>query len=306
MRDLDLTSLRLFVAVCDSRSIVRVAERENIVPSAISKRLSKLESDLGTPLMTQVRRGVVPTAAGQTLAEHARGLLRDARQITEEMNQYSAGAAGVVQLMANDSSLAGPLLTDISQFLQNPAHRTVRVKTQAQTSRLVMQAVREGSVSFGVLWDTVDLSGLQTCPYRSDQLAVIMHRTHPMAQFDNPSFVDCMEYEHIGMRSTRLVESMLDRTGVIAGRTARYRMEVSSFEAALRLVGENLGILIAPEGVAAPLADLYSLVIKPLTDSWAKRRYVIVFQDEKTLAPTAAMLVKHLVQACAQATADPA
>ena len=34
MKDLDLTTLRLFVAVCDARSIARVGERENTVPSA--------------------------------------------------------------------------------------------------------------------------------------------------------------------------------------------------------------------------------------------------------------------------------
>ena len=43
MHDLDLTSLRLFVAVCETRNIARAAERQAIVGSAISKRLSALE-----------------------------------------------------------------------------------------------------------------------------------------------------------------------------------------------------------------------------------------------------------------------
>ena len=36
MRDLDLTSLRLFVAVCETRNIARAAEQQAIVGSAIS------------------------------------------------------------------------------------------------------------------------------------------------------------------------------------------------------------------------------------------------------------------------------
>ena len=48
MRDLDLTTLRLFVYVCESGSLVRASERANIVASAISKRLAQLEERLGT------------------------------------------------------------------------------------------------------------------------------------------------------------------------------------------------------------------------------------------------------------------
>ena len=43
MRDLDLTTLRLFIVVCETRNIARAAEQANIVGSAISKRLAQLE-----------------------------------------------------------------------------------------------------------------------------------------------------------------------------------------------------------------------------------------------------------------------
>ena len=50
-RRIDLTSLQLFVAVCELGSIGRAAEREFIAASAISKRLSDLEATLGTALL---------------------------------------------------------------------------------------------------------------------------------------------------------------------------------------------------------------------------------------------------------------
>ena len=67
MRDLDLTSLRLFVAVCDTRNIARAAEQQALVGSAISKRLAALEDAVGTALLVRRRRGVEPTPAGETL-----------------------------------------------------------------------------------------------------------------------------------------------------------------------------------------------------------------------------------------------
>ena len=40
MRNFDPLSLRLFVAVCETRNIALAAEREAIVASAVSKRIS--------------------------------------------------------------------------------------------------------------------------------------------------------------------------------------------------------------------------------------------------------------------------
>ena len=67
MRDLDLTSLRLFVATCDHRNIARAGLQAHIGASAISKRLAQLEEAVGAPLLERQRRGVVPTAAGELM-----------------------------------------------------------------------------------------------------------------------------------------------------------------------------------------------------------------------------------------------
>ena len=69
MRELDLTTLRLFAAVCDARSIARAAEQANIVGSAISKRLAQLEDTVGTQLLVRRRHGVEPTPAGESLLD---------------------------------------------------------------------------------------------------------------------------------------------------------------------------------------------------------------------------------------------
>ena len=50
-RRIDLTSLQLFVAVCELGSIGRAAEREYIAASAVSKRLSDLEAAVDTALL---------------------------------------------------------------------------------------------------------------------------------------------------------------------------------------------------------------------------------------------------------------
>ena len=55
MRELDLTTLRLFVAVCETRNIARAGEQANLVGSAISKRLAQLEDTVGVRLLQRRR-----------------------------------------------------------------------------------------------------------------------------------------------------------------------------------------------------------------------------------------------------------
>jgi DNA-binding transcriptional LysR family regulator len=51
-RRIDLTSLQLFVAVCELGSIGKAAEREFIAASAVSKRLSTWRPRLRRPCCT--------------------------------------------------------------------------------------------------------------------------------------------------------------------------------------------------------------------------------------------------------------
>lgn len=297
MKDLDLTTLRLFVAVCDAHSIARVGEREHIVASAISKRLAQLELDMGTPLLKRIRRGVLPTAAGETLCEHAHGLLGAALRVTEDMASYTAGTSGLVRLVATISSVAESLPDDIAAFLQNPAHAAIRVNVQELTSREVVRAVREGSASLGICWDAADLSGLQSQPYRGDQLAIVTPENHPLATRQHMAFAESFGFDHVALPAPSAVQLMLARAAAESGQTLSYRAEVSTFEAALRVVRSGLGISVVPREVAQPLAEAFKLRIIPLTDGWARRRFAICFKDEKTLPVAARLLLRHLAEA---------
>ena len=93
-RRIDLTSLQLFVAVCELGSIGRAAEREFIAASAISKRLSDLEATLGTPLLYRHARGVDLTPAGESLLHHARSVLYSLEKMQGELKEMNTQLEG--------------------------------------------------------------------------------------------------------------------------------------------------------------------------------------------------------------------
>src|SRR5262245_49109611 len=114
MKHLDLTSLRYFIAVCEAGNITRAAEGEHVVASAISKRLTQLEEELGVPLLQRQRRGVTPTPAGEVLLEHARALLSTASRVAQDIASFGSGVRGQVRLLATVSSIAEKLPDDVA------------------------------------------------------------------------------------------------------------------------------------------------------------------------------------------------
>jgi len=294
MRELDLTTLRMFVAVCEHRSISRAAEQANIVGSAISKRLAQLEDTVGTPLLVRRRRGVEPTPAGETLLEHARAMLASAQGIERDMLAYGAGIRGQVRLLATASVMAESLADDVASFLKEPAHQAIQVDLEEHLSPEVLRRIRQGSASVGICWDAADLGGMQVRPYRRDHLAIAVHPAHPLAGRTQLKFEDTLAYDHVSLPLSSAVQQMLQRAAAALGKTVAYRVIVSNFEAALRVVRANLAISVVPLEVAEGYAEAYGLRVIPLDEVWAQRRFAIFFRSEQALTPAAQLLIAHL------------
>ena len=294
MRDLDLTTLRLFVSVCETGNIARAGEKASIVGSAISKRLSQLEDTVGTPLLVRKRHGVAPTAAGQTLLEHARSMLASSARIERDMGAFAAGVRGQVRILASASAMAESLADDVASFLKHPKHKSIRVDMEERISPEVVRGIRDGTASLGVCWDAADIGSLQSRPYRSDHLCMVVPARHPLASKKSLRFAQTLDFEHVSLPVTSAVQVMLQREAAQLGRTVAYRVIVANFEAALRVVRAGLAISLVPREVADIYAAAYGLKIIPLAEPWAERRFIICYRDAQALAPAAQLLADHL------------
>src|SRR5678810_411894 len=81
---MDVHQLELFLAVMDSPSMTRAAEKVCLSPGAVSLQLHNLADELHTELFVRDGKRLTPTPAGLRLAEHARELLRLRDQIKQE------------------------------------------------------------------------------------------------------------------------------------------------------------------------------------------------------------------------------
>ena len=292
VRDLDVKTLRLFVAVCECRTIARAAEQEHIEPSAISKRIAQLEGELGVELLMRGRRGVQPTAAGIALLDHARNVLFTIDRIVDDAAAFSAGIQGNVRLVATASAIAEALLDDIAAFMRVPANRNIKIDIEERFSRDLVRQISEGSASLGICWDSVDLQGLRHCPYRRDRLGLAVPAGHPLGERASVAFAETLDAEHVGLPPSSSVHAMLQRAAARQGRSIAYRVIVSSFDAALRVVAAHLGVSVVPLEVGRRSA--LDIRVVPIEDAWAERRFAICFRDLESLPPASQRLVEHL------------
>jgi len=295
MRDIDTKSLRLFAAVCDHKNIKHAAADGNIEPSAVSKRIAQLEAALGTPLLVRTRRGVQPTPAGLALLEHARTVLFTMDRIESDVAAFNSGMRGHVRLVASSSAIAEALLDDVASFMREPSNRNVKVDIEESLSKDLVQVVRDGRAALGVCWDSVDFETLQHRPYRHDELALAVPAGHPLAARTRLTFAQTLDFEHVGLQSATAVHTMLRRAAAQSGRDLVYRVIVSNFDAAFRVVAANLGVSVVPMQVGSAYATLLNLKLIPLGDRWAKRRFAICFRDAGALQPAASRMLEHLI-----------
>lgn len=145
--DFDPTLLRTFVAVKETGSFTRAAERLHLTQSAISHQIRRLEEQLGQPLLHRTTRSLI-------LTEHGEDLLRYAEQILESMDALSrrfqpSPICGEVRFGAPENFVGNRLPTLLCQFAHSfPGIRLdVRVNMHLDLRTLV----KDGELDLAVI-----------------------------------------------------------------------------------------------------------------------------------------------------------
>lgn len=293
-RRVDLTSLQLFVAVCELGSIGKASEREFIAASAVSKRLSDLEGTLGTALLYRHTRGVDLTPAGESLLHHARSVLFSLEKMQGELSEYADGVRGHVRVHANISAIVQFLPEDLGNFVRE--HGQVKIDLEEHLSSEIIRAVQEGAADLGICNAGVPgvSHALQTLPYRQDTLALVVPRRHSLARRKAVAFTDSLDHDHVGLHATSSIHLAMRDAAAAAGRTIRLRIHVTGLDAMCRMIHNGLGIGVMPRRAFELMHGVGDLACVSLTDAWAVRQIGLVARDFSTLPVTARLLVDHL------------
>ena len=291
-RRVDLTSLQLFVAVCESGSIGRAAGREFIAASAVSKRLSDLEAALDTTLLYRHPRGVDLTPAGRSLLHHARSVLFSLEKMQGELSEYAQGVRGHVRVHASISAIVEFLPEDLGTFVRS--HEQIKVDLEEHLSVDVIRAVQDGATDLGICNAALDIGELQSRPYRTDRLLVVVPRGHALSQKPSTTFARTLDYDQVGLHSSSSIYLAMRSAAAAAGRSIRLRIHVTGLDAMCRMIHNGLGIGLIPDRAFELMRGVGELDAVALSDDWAERQLHLIARDFDSLPFTARALVDHL------------
>jgi DNA-binding transcriptional LysR family regulator len=277
----DLTTLNLVLAIADTRSITRGAEREHLALAAASKRLSDLEARFGVPLFERRARGVEPTEAGRALVRHVRSLHASLHALESEVVEFSRGIKGHLRIAATAGAISECLPPDLAAFSQ--AHSQIRISLEDQTSAEIQAAVAEGRADVGIVLPPILDNRLQTWRYRHSTLVVMVPAGHALALRPGLRFEDLLDHDIVGLHQGAAVHELMRAEAEGQGRTLKARLQVRGFDAIAQLVEAGLGVAVLPAAVAQRFAQVFRVKVLALDESWAERDYLVAVRQQDVL-----------------------
>lgn len=143
---MELRHLRYFIAVAETGSLSRAAEKLFIAQPPLSVQIRQLEDEMGTPLFVRHPKGVRLTAAGEALMPEARALLDRAGHLKDRLQ--GDGTSGVLALGYVPSASSTVLPALVRQL--RAAHPALRIELREMISSAQTEALVAGHLDAGI------------------------------------------------------------------------------------------------------------------------------------------------------------
>ncbi|RDI46308.1 LysR family transcriptional regulator [Nocardia mexicana] len=263
----ELRHLRYFLAVAEELHFGRAAARLHIAQPALTQQIQRLETMLGTRLFDRTSRSVACTPAGDVLRERAAAILGHATRDLDEVARIGQGGQGRLYLGFVPSVLPLKPLRSVRQFRDR--YPLVQIELIEGYTTHMMAQLGHGALDMAIVRDPDEQPGTVVFPLATEPFMAVLPVDHPLADrseitgaelADDPLvFFPRAAGPHAHDKNLRpLVES---------GRMPRIVQEGNNWTTILYLVGEGLGITVAPR--SATFTAPQTVRILPLAETEA-------------------------------------
>jgi len=288
----DLVDLQLFIAVADSRSITRGADRSHLALASASARIKGLEQSLGVTLFKRGRRGVELTAAGESLLDHARLVIHNVDAMRGDLARFATGVTANVLLLANTSGLSEHLPKALASFLR--AHPAINVDVEEHESTDIAAAIVAGAADIGFAAEHALPDHLERFTFNEDHLTLVTARKGPFAGRRVVDFQETAACNFVGLTNATALQAHISGHAARLGMRLHVRARLRDFDAICQMVAADVGVGVVPEAAAKRCARTMGIATVRIRDSWANRKLVICARSFKALPRPAKLLTEHL------------
>ncbi|HVT71431.1 MAG TPA: LysR family transcriptional regulator [Trebonia sp.] len=260
---LDVTRLRVLVAVARHGSVTAAAHALNYAQPSVSHHLARLEAETGTKLVQRSGRGIRLTDAGRLLAERATEVIGRLDAAENELAVFAGLRAGRLRLAAFPSALS--TIVPAAAAILREQHPSVDLRLTEAEPPEAMRMLRAGYVDVALVFrhetgdggrtaDDPEPDNLREQVLLSEAVHLIMPETAarggepPLA----PAVTELRAADLARLADQRWIAGCdrcrehLLRQCALAGFTPRISFTTDDFVAVQALVTAGLGVALLP------------------------------------------------------------
>ena len=297
---MELRQLRYFVRIVELGSMSRAALDLDMVQSALSQQISRLESELSTRLLQRTPRGVLPTEAGQAFFHEAQLTLRHAEQAIHAAQQARLSGAVSMGLSPTIANVLGlPLMRAMRE-----RYPDVRLHMVSALSGHLTSLLNARQLDLAILFDTQSARRWSVLPLLEERLFLIQSRQQPVApQITHDTPINLQQLQQVPLilpSGSHGLRSSIMASFSSAGFQSQMAMEIDSLTLLMEAVDAGMGATVQPwsaVGMYRDAADRFQW--SQIADDSVRRKAALCSLSDDELSP-AALAARVVLMDCAR------
>lgn len=194
---MDIRDIEYFMALAKQGSFTRTAAGFYITQSALSQKISALESELGVKLFARTGRGVKLTQAGEVLYDHALGIMRGWENMRQAMAHFRSDTLQNISVGLFSQAAYTEFPAMITDFISLNPGCCVNISMTSEGN--LLEGVRSGRFNFALLRCNRALlpAGISSQALFAENVCILFHREDKLAAKENITLEDIVDYRLI-------------------------------------------------------------------------------------------------------------
>lgn len=277
-----LRQLQYAVAVAESMSFRKAAERCHVSQPSLSAQLAQLEDALGVRLFERDRRRVLVTAAGKELIERARRVLIDVDDLVDSARLQSDPLVGQLDIGVIPT-ISPYLLPEIAPAIRAEFPQLTVVWTEDKTDVLV-RSLDAGLLDAALLALEADIGDIEHAVIARDPFVLATPRGHRLGAATSPVALSELRGESVLLLDDGhcLREQALAFCSTARVRELEFR--ATSLSTLVQMVAADAGITLLPSLAVTTEVRRAELSLRPFAAPVPHRTIALVWRRQAARA----------------------
>ena len=283
--NIEIGDIEAFIELTETNSFAKAAVNLNLSQPALSRRIQKLEYELGTTLFDRTTRKVQLSYSGRNFYERARGIIEAIKTASKTLNEkYSFPS--IIKVGAVNSALRNILYPTLKIFKEMEPR--CKIQIIERSANYVVDSVLGGECDFGVNFTGIQEPGISFENLFIEDYVVVFPKGDPLEKKRKIKLSEIKNRDFISVWKGSGSRIYFENALALQKEDMDWTYEVRHIPSALNMVEQGLGITLAPK--LAVSNDYTSLSYRPLIDPKVTRTMGLIKRSGKELSHDAQQL----------------